>query len=78
MTKNKIELNVVGMTCAACSARVEKALNKKEGVNKAVINLLGEKATIEYDSEKLSPKDLVETIEKSGYEVPLVTKTLLI
>ena len=78
MTIKKIDLNIVGMTCASCSSRVEKSLNKKEGVEKAVVNLLGEKATIEYDSEKLSPKDLVQIIEKTGYEVPLITKTLLI
>ena len=57
---------------------MEKALNKKEGVISAVVNLLGQKATIEYDSDSLSPSDLVETIEKSGYEVPLISKTYLI
>lgn len=78
MATKKIDLEVLGMTCASCSARVEKSLNKKEGVKGAVVNLLGEKATVEYDSNKLSPKDLVEIIEKTGYEVPLTTKTLLI
>jgi P-type Cu+ transporter len=78
MNTKKIDVNVVGMTCASCSTRVEKSLNKKEGVEKAVVNLLGEKATVEYDSDRLSPKDIVETIEKAGYDVPLITKTLLI
>ena len=78
MSIKKVDINILGMTCAACSARVEKSLNKKDGVNKVVVNLLGEKATIEYNSDNLTPKDLVGIIEKTGYEVPLITKTLLI
>lgn len=78
MAVEKINIDINGMTCAACSARVEKALNKKDGVNNAVVNLLGQKATIEYNSEKLRRDDLIKTIEKAGYEVPLVSKTLLI
>ena len=66
------------MTCAACSARVEKALSKKEGVTNAVVNLLGQKATIEFNAEEVKPIDLIKTIEKAGYEVPTVSKTLLI
>ncbi len=41
------------MTCAACSARVEKALNKEEGgVSNAVVNLIGQKAVVEFDDKK--------------------------
>lgn len=78
MSIKKINIDINGMTCAACSTRVEKALNKKEGVSNAVVNLLGQKATIEFDSESIQPNELVKTIEKTGYEVPLISKTLLI
>ncbi|OLS03448.1 heavy metal translocating P-type ATPase [Tissierella creatinophila] len=78
MINSKIDIEINGMTCAACSARVEKALNKKEGVINAVVNLLGQKATIEYDSNIVGPSELVNLIEKTGYEVPLVKRTYLI
>ena len=78
MKAEKINIDISGMTCAACSARVEKALSKKEGVTNAVVNLLGQKATIEFNAEEVKPIDLIKTIEKAGYEVPTVSKTLLI
>ncbi len=78
MNKKKINVDIVGMTCAACSTRVEKALNKNEAVESAVVNLLANKATIEFDSEKIKPVDLVKIIEETGFEVPLERKTLLV
>lgn len=78
MTTKKINIEVVGMTCAACSSRVEKALNKQEGIISATVNLLANKATIEFDQDKISPNTLISTIEKAGYEVPLMKKTLMI
>lgn len=78
MNTKKINIEVIGMTCAACSARVEKALNKQEGVISSVVNLLANKATIEFDQDKLTPDLLIKTIEKAGYEVPLIKKTLII
>ena len=74
----KVDIDILGMTCAACSARVEKALNKQEGVIKASVNLLSNKATIDFDEEKISPEDLIKIIEKTGYEVPRVSHTLLV
>lgn len=78
MTIKKINIDVEGMTCAACSTRVEKALNKQDGVSNAVVNLLGQKATIEFDEQKIKASDLKNTIEKTGYKVPMVKKTLLV
>ncbi|MBU5313682.1 heavy metal translocating P-type ATPase [Tissierella carlieri] len=78
MTAKKISIDVVGMTCAACSTRVEKALSKREGVISATVNLLANKAAIEFDTDKVKPEDLIKTIEKTGYEVPLVKKTLIV
>ena len=78
MSNKIITIDVVGMTCAACSARVEKALNKQDGIINATVNLLQQKATIEYDKEKIDPDQIVQTIEKTGYQVPLTKRTLLV
>lgn len=63
-----VKFTISGMTCAACSSRIEKVLNKMDGVE-ANVNLAMENATISYDTEKVSPADLVNKIEKLGYEV---------
>ena len=64
-----IELPISGMTCAACSARLEKNLNKMPGV-KAAVNLASEKTRIEFDPALASPAELVKTIQKTGFSVP--------
>lgn len=66
--KAKIELKITGMSCAACSARIEKRLNKVDGVAKASVNLATERANIEYDMEKVKTADLIKTIDDLGYK----------
>ncbi|WP_128425061.1 heavy metal translocating P-type ATPase [Gudongella oleilytica] len=78
MSTEKLTVDVVGMTCAACSARIEKSLNKLEGVTSANVNLLANKATVEFDSAATNKDMIVKTIEKTGYEVPLARETLLV
>ncbi|MSU02460.1 heavy metal translocating P-type ATPase [Tissierella pigra] len=78
METKKISIDVLGMTCAACSARVEKSLGKQDGVESVAVNLLSNKANIEFDPNKVKPENLIKVIEKTGYEVPLVKKTLII
>ncbi|MCG7418922.1 heavy metal translocating P-type ATPase [Macrococcus epidermidis] len=63
-----ITLPIEGMTCAACSTRIEKVLNKMDGVD-AKVNLTTEKASVQYDSEKVSVEDISERIDKLGYKV---------
>ncbi|MTI96132.1 MAG: copper-translocating P-type ATPase [Firmicutes bacterium] len=65
----KLVFPVRGMTCAACSNRVEKALSGLDGVESAAVNLAAGKASAQYDSAKISPEELYRTVEKSGYEV---------
>lgn len=65
---NHATLGITGMTCAACSTRVEKVLNKMDGVE-AQVNLTTEKATIDYDAEKTSIEDITKKIENVGYGV---------
>src|SRR5699024_4092536 len=62
------QLGVTGMTCAACSNRIEKTLNKMEGVE-AQVNVTTERATIDYDSDKTSIEDITNKIENVGYGV---------
>jgi len=69
--KTKIELKITGMSCAACSARIEKRLNKFEGV-KASVNLATQRASIEYDSSKIKSADLIKAVEALGYNAEKV------
>lgn len=61
------EFDITGMTCAACSTRIEKGLNKLEGVVKANVNLALEKATVEYNGSVLTSSDIIKKVEKLGY-----------
>ncbi len=62
-----IELKVTGMTCAACSGRVERVLLKRDGVLSAVVNLTTETATVEFDENRCSVENLIEKIKKLGF-----------
>jgi len=64
-----IELDVQGMTCASCAARIEKKLNRIEGVN-ATVNYATEKATV-HAGTGTTAQTLIETIEKTGYHATL-------
>lgn len=64
--REQINLDISGMTCAACSARIEKVLNKMDSVE-ANVNLALETAAISYDKEIVSSNDIINRIEKLGY-----------
>jgi len=72
-----LELPIAGMTCAACSTRLEKNLNKLEGVS-ANVNLAAEKARVEYDPATATPTAIVEQVKKTGFSVPAQTLDLAI
>ena len=61
-------VGVTGMTCAACSSRIEKVLNRMDSVD-AKVNLTTEKASVSFDPEQSSLKDITNKIEKLGYGV---------
>ena len=61
------EFQIYGMSCVACSARIEKALNKREGV-KATVNFASEVARVSYTPGLASAELLLSTIRKAGYE----------
>ncbi|SCL13596.1 Cu+-exporting ATPase [Micromonospora nigra] len=66
---NQIELAIGGMTCASCAARIEKKLNRLDGVS-ATVNYATEKATVRY-ADDVTPDDLIATVEKTGYTAAL-------
>jgi len=72
---NHVTIPVGGMTCAACSQRVEKTLSKLEGITKAAVNLATEKATIEYDPQIIRLSGIKQAIEKAGYKALEIEKT---
>ncbi|MGC5004615.1 heavy metal translocating P-type ATPase [Streptomyces sp. DT203] len=65
-TTAEVELSIGGMTCASCAARIEKKLNRMDGVT-ATVNYATEKAKVSYRGEDLSVQDLIATVEKTGY-----------
>jgi Cu+-exporting ATPase len=67
--KEKISFSIDGMTCASCSAAVEKALNKSDGVYQANVNIATEKGSVEYNPEILSKNDFREIVKNAGYEL---------
>ena len=68
----KERYHISGMTCSACSAHVEKAVNKLEGVEKASVNLLAETMEISYEEGRLGREEIEEAVEKAGYGASLI------
>jgi Cu+-exporting ATPase len=68
-TEDRVELEITGMTCASCAARIEKKLNRVEGVT-ATVNYATEKAAVVYPPE-VSPADLIAVVEATGYGASL-------
>jgi len=63
-----VVLDIEGMTCASCAARIERGLHKLVGVREAAVNLVRERATVTYDPTQLDPGQLVQKIEAVGYQ----------
>jgi len=63
----KERYDITGMTCSACSSRVEKCVSKLEGAEKVSVNLLTNSMQIEYDTDQLYCDKIIETVEKAGY-----------
>ena len=62
----QVDLGVTGMTCTSCSSRVERKLNKLDGVE-ATVNFATESASVRYDPAKVDPDNLIETVKATGY-----------
>jgi Cu+-exporting ATPase len=66
----RLELPIEGMTCASCAMRIEKRLNKLDGVE-ATVNYATENAAVDFDPLRVSPDDLIDAIEAAGYHATL-------
>ena len=66
----QVELPIIGMTCASCANRIERKLNKLDGVS-ATVNYATEKATVEYDADVVAPEQLLGAVEAAGYKAKL-------
>ncbi|MDP4549613.1 heavy metal translocating P-type ATPase [Alkalihalobacillus macyae] len=66
--KEQVELDIHGMTCAACSTRIEKGLNRTGGVDSASINLTTESGIVEYQPGTVTVDEIIQKVRKLGYE----------
>lgn len=67
----KQKFNVTGMTCSACQARVDKSVNKLEGVREVSVNLLTGSMQVDYDEENLNADNIIQAVIKAGYGASL-------
>ncbi|EKO0727666.1 copper-translocating P-type ATPase [Staphylococcus pseudintermedius] len=66
---------ITGMTCAACSARIERVLQREAGIDQINVNLVMENGTVKYDPSHISIEEIYERVAKIGYEAfPMETK----
>ena len=68
VVKDSVELTISGMTCAACSNRIEKVLNKMDGVDQTTVNLTTEQATVKYYRGVVNSDDFISKIQNLGYD----------
>ncbi len=61
------KFNVTGMTCSACSARIEKSINNTNGIIEANVNLLSNSMSVKYDESILTEGDIIKVVEDTGY-----------
>jgi Cu+-exporting ATPase len=69
-----VTLELVGMTCAACANRIERSLNKLDGVE-AAVNFATDRAQVHFDPTLVSTDQLVGAVEKAGYEASVKRPT---
>ncbi|MCD1174622.1 heavy metal translocating P-type ATPase [Bacillus anthracis] len=69
IVSDKAEFTVSGMTCAACANRVEKRLNKLEGVNGATVNFALESATVDFNPDEINVNEMKSAITKLAYKL---------
>ena len=67
MKLKKKQFDITGMTCSACSARVEKSVSKLPGIQEVSVNLLKNSMVASYDEKNLSEVEIIKAVEKAGY-----------
>ena len=67
---------IIGMTCAACSGRIEKVVGKLDGVNRVNVNLTTEKMTVDYDKNKVHFSDFERVVTRAGFGIEELRQTV--
>lgn len=70
----QLSMKIIGMTCSACAARIEKVTSKIQGVELSSVNFASEKLTITFDDNSVSKEQIQAVIEKAGYKA--ISETL--
>ena len=70
----KEKFDIKGMSCSACSARIQNAISKTAGVNSAEVNLLTETMQVDFDESKITEEDIIKGVQKLGYDAFLKGK----
>ena len=68
----KQKFNISGMSCAACSSRVEKAILNLDAVRECSVNLLTNSMQVDFDDSRINSIDIISRVEKAGYGATLV------
>lgn len=74
--KDKVTLNLQGMSCASCASNIEKILNKTDGVISASVNFPLEKAVVEFDSARVSVREIIAAVQGIGYGASVQAETV--
>lgn len=70
-----VSLHVEGMTCPSCKVAVRLALTKLDGVKDAKVDVAKKSATVDYDPAKVTPKQLVDAVNRLGYEASISARS---
>ena len=70
----KVQFDIQGMTCSSCSAHVERAVNKLEGIKKVNVNLLSNNMNVEYDEAKIDNDTIIKAVMEAGYGASISSK----
>ena len=74
----KTKFDVTGMTCSACSAHVEKAVAKVDGVKTVAVSLLTNSMTVEFDENKTSQEVIISAVVKAGYNASVKSEQQIV
>ena len=74
--KDTVTLSLEGMSCASCAANIEKVLNKTNGVISASVNFPLEKAVVEFDSSRISVREIIAAVKRIGYGASVRAETV--
>ena len=70
----KEKFDITGMSCSACSARIQNTISKASGVRKAEVNLLTETMQVDFDENKITETEIIESVQKLGYGASIKNK----